>query len=171
MKKTFLLVFLIAGSTLCKNKINMNSNGSDIEIKEREYFCSFTVGIIETMSLSVGYQLNKSFSVSLKAHNIVTMASLGVITAWGGGISCSYYYEDELLNSIKLSIFPVHYSKEKSTSKDLTNVISIECTLNNEKIISQTFKFYSELGGAACILKDRDAFFAPSIKFGLLYNF
>lgn len=113
MKKAFILLFIIVGSALCENKISMNSEESDTKLKEREYFCSFTVGVIEFTSLSVGYQINQSFSVSLKAHNIATIISLGMITAWGGGISCSYYYEDDLLNSIKLSIFPIHYSNEK----------------------------------------------------------
>lgn len=171
MKKTFILLFIIVGSALCENKISMNSEESDAKLKEREYFCSFTVGVIEFTSLSVGYQINQSFSVSLKAHNIATIISLGMITAWDGGISCSYYYEDDLLNSIKLSIFPIHYSNEKNISEDLTKVISVECTLNNEETISQTTRFYYEFGGAVCIWKDRDAFFAPSIKFGLLCNF
>jgi hypothetical protein len=172
MKKMMVFILFISfGSAICQDDLNDNLSEEKEVISEREYFSSITVGAIEFFSFSIGYQINQSFSLSLKAQNIVTAIGLGIVTGLGVGLSGSYYYEDELLNSIKLSVIPLYSLSDKTHTDEFVKVVSIECTFNNEKLIAHSFRFYYELGGAICIWKDRDAFIAPSIKCGLLYNF
>ena len=171
MKLFVAIIFLLAFNTaICQSNKNIIDNNNEL-VNTRVYFSTFTVGAIEFLSFNFGYQVNNSFSVSLKIQNIATAIGLGLTTGWGAGITGAYYFDDELLNSIKLSVVPLYSLSEKTNDNQLIKAISYELTLNHENLVAHSFRFYYEIGAAVCTLKHRDALIGPSLKIGVLYNF
>ncbi len=171
--KTLILMLFLLPMVYLFGQVDLNFPSTDDEklTDTRQYFSSITIGFIEFMSLSFGYQINDDFSISIKGENIAIHLGLGMTTGWGIGISGSYYFNDELINSIKLSVIPVYWLSYITSDKNLIKAMSVECTFNHEKLISHSLMFYYEIGGAISIPKDSDAWIGPSIKVGVLYNF
>lgn len=148
------------------------------KIENREFYSYATIGIIEYYALGIGYQIDENFSVGIKYQSILVETSGGgsatgfvMAGATGIGITVSRYFSGNLFNSIKLSFTPLFSSSEFKRSDELFKGSSFECTFNNEKLLSSIFKFYYELGVGVVNVQEKNTLIAPSIKFGMIYNF
>jgi hypothetical protein len=138
----------------------------------RKLFSSLTIGAIEILSFSLGYQINDNFSVAIKAQNIASGGGgLFFNTSEGIGLSGSYYFKSALFNSIKLSITPLLKTSYSYEPKEFIKGFSLELATNREKIYSHLFRFYYELGIAYSKVNDRKPLLAPIVKVGVIYNF
>jgi len=170
MKILIIITLLISfDASISQNDNHIQINENEVIIPRR-YFTNLTVGAIEFFSISFGYQINNSFSLALKANIIATHVGLGLNTGWGLGITGSYYFDDDLLNSIKLSVTPLFYLSKKTNDNQFIKAVSYECTMNHENLVAHSFRFYYEIGAVICLFKDREALIAPSLKLGVLYN-
>ncbi len=147
-------------------------NNYDENIKNRKIFSSLTIGAIEIMSFSIGYQINDNFSVALKGQ---TIASGGgwILPNTGAGIGLvgSYYFNSSIFNSLKLSVTPLYKTSYYKEPNGFIKGFSLELATNREKLYSQLFRFYYELGIAYCKVNDRNPLLAPIVKIGIIYNF
>jgi hypothetical protein len=172
MRQLLVLFYLLSSVVIFHIEICAQQNNDDKSQTNRKVFSSFTIGAIEILSLSIGYQIDDNYSIAIKSQNIASGGGwIFPATSWGVGLAGSYYFVGSIFNSAKVSFIPLYKTDYQFEPKEFIKGFSFECTVNREKIFSHLFRFYYELGLAYCKVKNRDALFAPSIKIGIIYNF
>lgn len=175
--------FLFSQTNIYKDSSYCNDmNNFDLDTNRRSVFLFSSVGIIEVLSLGVGYQVTENFSLALKwsATWIGSGAMILPNGASGYGIKLSYHKPFLFCNSTSFEyILYLHSTLDWERKKLYGRIDKIptlkghyfDFNIGRETINESGFKFFWAIGFCVSAAKEAHVLYAPSLKIGLNYNF
>jgi len=191
MKKLFLIIFIILlNFQSLFSQINLNNtsysssftNNIEIENNFRGIYLFSSIGLIEIVSLGMGYQITDDFSFALKwsATWIGSSAMLLPNSASGFGIKTSYHKPFLFFNTASIDYIIYFNSTLDWESKKQPWMLGYEpfikghyfdVNVGRETINKSAFNFFWAIGVCISVAKEAHILYAPSVKIGLNYNF
>ncbi len=166
------------------NNTNSNSltNNTEIDNDLRGIFLFSSIGLIEVVSIGVGYQVNENFSFSLKGSATWIGSSAMILpnSANGYGIKLTYHKPLLIFNAASFEYILYTQSTLDWESKKLYGQIEkiptlkgyyLDFTIGRETINESGFNFLWGIGICVSAAKEAHILYAPSLKIGLNYNF
>lgn len=166
------------------NNTNSNSltNNTEIDNDLRGIFLFSSIGLIEVVSIGVGYQVNENFSFSLKdsATWIGSSAMILPNSASGYGIKLTYHKPFLIFNTSSFEYILYTQSTLDWERKKLYGQIEkiptlkgyyLDFNIGRETINESGFNFLWGIGICVSAAKEAHILYAPSLKLGLNYNF
>ncbi|MBX2977346.1 MAG: hypothetical protein KF721_14550 [Ignavibacteriaceae bacterium] len=156
------------------NYSDRNSLTSNLEIDKniRGIFLFSSIGLIEVVSMGVGYQVTDNFSFALKGSATwIGSSAMGFPNGGRGiGIKLSYHTPFLFFNNTN-----VEFIQYLATSfDDHINSISkghyLDFNIGKENINESGFNFFWSMGICVIAVKEADILYGPSLKIGLNYN-
>lgn len=140
----------------------------------RSFFINSSLGILEFISLGIGYQASEKVAISIKASDTFITGSSLVFPNTGTGLGFKVSYSTEFLffNSIS-----AEYIAYLSLTYDQTIMPSgtikgnyFDLNIGRENIYAKGLNVFWAIGICASAVKTQETLFSPSIKIGLNYN-
>ncbi len=141
--------------------------------EERKIYLYSSLGILDFISLGIGYQATENFAISIKgSQTFITGASMGFPNAgYGLGSKVSYSTKFLLFNSISAEHI-VYLGTTTDDSKSLKYAGNyFDLNIGRENIYEEGFNVFWAIGICLSAVKSRDILLSPSLKVGLNYNF
>lgn len=191
MKQIFLiLIVLILNAKFLfsqTNLINANdsssfTNNTEIDKNHRSIFLFSSIGLIEVVSLGMGYQLNDDFSFALKWSTTWIGSSAMILpnSASGYGIKLIYHEPFFIFNTASFEYILYTQSTLDWERKKLYDQIEkiptlkgyyLDFNIGRETINESGFNFFWGIGICVSAAKEAHILYAPTLKVGLNYNF
>lgn len=184
-----LLVFLL-NTQFIFSQINLDQvhghynygNESDLDTIQRSVFLFSSVGLIEILSLGVGYQITKDFSFAIKWSSTWIGSGAMILPngASGYGIKLSYHKPFLIFNTASIEHILYTQSTLDWERKILYGKIDkiptlkgyyLDFNVGRETINELGFNFFWAIGFCVSAAKEAHVLYAPSLKIGLSYNF
>lgn len=166
------------------NNTNSNSltNNAEIDNDHRGIFLFSSIGLIEVVSIGVGYQVNENFSFSLKGSATWIGSSAMILpnSASGYGIKLTYHKQFLIFNAATFEYVLYTKSTLDWERKKLYGQIEmiptfkgyyLDFNIGRETINESGFNFFWGLGICVSAAKEAHILYSPSLKVGLNYNF
>lgn len=177
----FLIILLTYQPSLCKGQLEHKNNlFDDLLLNKnnesvRKIFIYTSLGVLEVLSIGIGYQISKNAAMSIKGSGTWIGSSTFNIPASGMGLGfkLSYYKTILFFNN-----FSFEYISYLSTTLDWDNLSNIplfkgsyfDFNLGKETINECGFNFFGAIGFYSSATKKSHVVYSPSLKFGLNYN-
>jgi hypothetical protein len=174
MRKFFTITIIIFCSTILFPQID--SNKTEINSGEpRSFFINSSLGILEFISLGVGYQFSEKVAVTIKgSYTFTTGASLN-IPNWGEGLGFKVSFSTEFLFINSISAEYIAYLKTAlDDAESIDTAIKgnyFDFNIGREDIYSNGLNFFWAVGLCISAVKNTNVLYSPSLKIGLNYNF
>lgn len=175
--------FLFSQTNFYKDSSYCNDmNNSDLDTNQRNVFLFSSVGVIEILSLGVGYQVTENISLALKWSTTWIGSGAMILPngASGYGIKLSYHKPFLFFNSTSFEYIVYLHSTLDWERKKLYGQINkiptykghyLDFNIGRETINESGFNFYWVVGFCVSAAKEAHVLYAPSLKIGLNYNF
>jgi len=174
MKKIIIvsITFFTSSLLFSQNNITQPVNNSG---NHRNFFLYANLGILDFVSLGLGYQVSKQVAISIKAsETIITGSSLG-FPNWGTGLGFKVSYSKEFLLFNSFSAEYIAYLETSiDDSKSLNTALKgnyFDFNIGRENIYDEGLNVFWAIGFCISAVKTTDVLYSPSLKIGLNYNF
>lgn len=154
---------------------NSFENNTEIDNDLRSIFLFSSIGFVDVISIGMGKQLNKNFSLSLKGT--AAWVGSGYYTPnSGGGIGLKLSYHEKLLflNTVSIEFTPFfqlnYYRPDKPISSPFKGYY-FDINIGKEKVDESGFNFFWAIGFCVSAAKYEPLLYGPSLKIGLNFNF
>jgi len=172
-------VSLSQNNSLSLNRYDFNSieQENKNEKKVRNIFLFSSIGVLEIISVGIGYQITDNFSLSLKGS--VTGFEGGAFnvpnSTKGLGIKLTYYCPFIFLNTISFE-YTLHLDANfdylgRRIHKPSLKGSFFDFNIGKESINEAGFNFFWSVGFCINSVKYVQILYSPSIKIGLNFNF
>ena len=168
---------LLIGIILFYTTILFSQNDSDKTIirsgEPRGFFIISSLGVLEFISLGVGYQVSEKISITIKgSQTFITGAAMGIPNmGYGLGSKVSYSTKFLLFNSISAE-YIAYLGTNTAESKSLKFAGNyFDLNIGRENIYAQGFNIFWAVGICISAVESTDALVSPSLKIGLNFNF
>lgn len=174
--------FLFSQTNFSKDSSYFNNmNNFDFNTNQRSVFLFSSIGLIEILSLGVGYQVTENFSLALKWSG--TWIGSGEIlpnSASGYGIKLSYHKPFLFFNSVTFGY--IIYFKSTLDWESIKQPWNLgyepfikgqyfDLNIGRETINESGFNFFWAIGFSVSAAKEANILYVPSLKIGLNYDF
>jgi hypothetical protein len=141
----------------------------------RNFFINSSLGILEFISLGVGYQASEKVAITIKAsETFITGASLG-FPNWGTGLGFKVSYSTEFLLFNTISAEYIAYLETSIDESNSLNTLLkgnyFDFNIGRENIYDEGLNVFWAIGICISAVKTTDVLYSPSLKVGLNYNF
>lgn len=188
MKKVIrILIFILIASfvlpqsnVICQNKISEIEHASKNSTRNRDLYASINTGIFEWISIGVGYQISKEFSIEFKHANTWLSGHGGnfIIPPYGSGVGTEikYFSGNGIFNNISLTYIYLLYAPniydDSYGLRPKGNCFEIN--IGDEEIRLETgsrFNFFWSVGvGISTNKAYQKTLIMPSLKIGVTCN-
>ncbi|AFH50036.1 Hypothetical protein IALB_2333 [Ignavibacterium album JCM 16511] len=148
-------------------------NNAEIDNNLRGIFLFSSIGILDFLSLGIGYQVSEKISIAIKgSQTFIGSSAMGFPHGGNGvGIKISYHTPFLFFNTTSLE-----YISYLSTSFDdhinsITKGNYFDFNLGREIIDESGFNFFWAIGFCVSAAKEANVLYTPSLKIGLNFNF
>jgi len=179
MKKILFVILLNTQFLFSQINLMNDTNLETFEIKGKKensmrgIFLFSSLGLIEVVSIGVGYQVTDNFSFSLKGSATWIGSSAMGFPNGGRGIGIKLSYHNPFLFFNNTNVEFIQYLA--TSFDDHINSISkghyLDLNLGRETIDESGFNFFWAIGICVSAAKDANILFAPSLKIGYNFNF
>jgi hypothetical protein len=161
----------------CVNIFSQNSSQFLNEKKEgRKIFLYSNLGILDFISLGVGYQASENVAISIKgSQTFITGSGAFGLPNSGAGIGAKFTYSTSFLffNSISaeyISYLSLTYDKSILPASFIKGHY-FDLNIGYENINDAGLSFFWATGICISAVKTKNVLYSPSLKIGLNYNF
>jgi len=148
-------------------------NNAEIENNFRSIFLFSNIGILDFLSIGIGYQVSDKISLSLKgSQTFIGSSAIGLPHGGNGvGIKLSYHTPFLFFNTTSFE-----YIQYLSTSIDyrinsITKGNYFDFNCGRESINESGFNFFWAIGVCISNAKGANVLYSPSLKIGFNFNF
>jgi len=182
-----IITFFISELTFCQNNFDsidgyyLNQITNTTNNHNRKFYVFSSVGLIEIVSIGVGYQISRDISFAIKGAStwIGSYALLFPNGASGVGIKLSYHKPFLFFNTASFDYIIYLYSTLDWESKRQPWNLGYEpfikghyfdVNIGKETINKSGLNIFWSIGVCLSAAKEAHILFAPSLKVGLNYN-
>jgi len=148
-------------------------NNAEINNDLRGIFLFSNIGILDFLSLGIGYQVSEKISLAIKgSQTFIGSSAMGFPNGGSGvGVKLSYHTPFLFFNSTSFE-----YIQYLSTSYDdhinsITKGNYFDFNFGKETINKSGFNYFWAIGFSVSAAKEAHVLYAPSLKIGLNFNF
>lgn len=181
MRKFISVFFLfIVTNNVFPKEIDSTNSANENEL--RNIFVTFNTGILEFISVGIGYQMNDDFSIALKGSATwIGSSAMGLPnSASGFGIKASYHKPFLFFNTTSIDYLVYFNSTLDWESKKQPWKLGyepfvkghyFEFNVGKENIKKNGFNFFWSIGICVSAAKEAHILVSPSLKGGVNFNF
>lgn len=171
--KSITILLLLA----CINIYSQNSSKFINEGKEeRKIFIYSNLGVLDFLSLGVGYQASENVAISIKgSQTFITGSGAFNFPNSGAGIGFKFTYSTSFLffNSVSaeyISYLSLTYDKS-TLPEGFIKGHYFDLNIGHENIYDAGLSFFWATGICISAVKTKNVLYSPSLKVGFNYNF
>jgi len=148
-------------------------NDSDLDTNQRSVFLFSNIGILDFLSLGIGYQVSEKISIAVKgSQTFIGSSAMGFPHGGNGvGIKLSYHTPFLFFNTTSLEYIPYLSTSFDDHINSITKGNYFDFNFGRETIDESGFNFFWAIGFCVSAAKEANVLYAPSLKIGLNYNF
>ncbi|KUG25725.1 hypothetical protein ASZ90_004446 [hydrocarbon metagenome] len=173
--RKFIWVFFLF---IVTNKVfsqEINSANSVNEYELRNFFVTTNTGILEFISIGIGYQINDDISIALKYSGTwIGSSAMGLPnSAYGLGCKFSYHKPFLFFNSTSFEYISYLSSTLDWQSRENEPFLKghyFDLHIGKENIEKNGFNFFWSLGICLSAAKEAHILVSPSLKGGVNFN-
>lgn len=182
MKKLFLIIFIILLNTQFLfsqmnliNNANFDAfeNNGKKDYSYRSIFLFSNIGILDFLSLGIGYQVSEKISIAIKGSQTFIGSSAMGFPHGGNGVGIKFSYHTPFLffNTTSLEYIPYLSTSFDDHINSITKGNYFDFNFGRETIDESGFNFFWAIGFCVSAAKDAHVLYSPSLKIGLNFNF
>lgn len=165
--------FLFSQINLINNSNSNYIENSDEITNYRGVYIFSNIGILDFISLGIGYQFSEKISIAIKgSQTFIGSSAMGFPHGGNGvGVKLSYHTPILFINTTSFE-----YIQYLSTSFDdhinsITKGHYFDFNIGRETVNEAGFNFFWAIGFCISAAKEANILYAPSVKIGLNFNF
>ncbi len=179
MKKILFVILLNTQFLFSQINFINDTNFDDFQNKgkndysHRSIFLFSNIGILDFLSLGIGYQVSEKISIAVKgSQTFIGSSAMGFPHGGNGvGIKLSYHTHFLFFNTTSLEYIPYLSTSFDDHINSITKGNYFDFNFGRETINESGFNFFWAIGFCVSAAKEANVLYTPSLKIGLNFNF